>query len=74
MKAVDDGCGAWIGTNQAPRVEVWGKERGDLIKPVGFGGGFRRPLLGLGSQGQADSSAAKYPVKHIKYAPYVFTQ
>jgi len=47
-------------------VEVWGKERGDLIKPMGFGGGFRRPLLGLGSQGQADSSVAKYPVKHIK--------
>ncbi|MDH6594109.1 hypothetical protein M2165_003998 [Variovorax sp. TBS-050B] len=42
----------WYESGSAHEEGV-GCERGDLIKPGEFGGGFKRLLLGLGSQEQA---------------------
>jgi hypothetical protein len=68
---MDEGSGAWIGTNQAPRMEgVGGKERGDLIKPGEFGSGFRGGPSASGSRSRADSSVAKYSVKHKDFVSY----
>lgn len=41
-----EGSGAWIGTNQAPRMEVLGAGR--LIKPWEFGSGFSGSRLRFG--------------------------
>jgi len=43
---MDEGSGAWIGTNQAPRMEWrWVGSAATWSSRLGFGSGFREALL-----------------------------
>jgi hypothetical protein len=62
MKAMVEGSGAWIGTNQVPRKGVG---RGRLIKPKEFSSGYgESPGCQVAARAGRILGAAKYPVKN----------